>query len=235
MHRSFFIAGAVPLNAPGNNEGPSTLTPVQKEALLTFLGIPVELRFTPPTLRNSYIKYKACINASQAMSGLRANKEWPTHLEEQGVEYWVPIFVDLVNIFIAKSQFYSSWKIPFGRAQNYPQMKSWLEDNSDCESESEIWAETKNSDHYTLLDLAQWLNKKDAVKGKKPAIASSSKEKKSAGSKEKRKKERRMTQRIHLMERRQRQRQRPRQRQSLRESLLSKSCTLCTVTSSCKL
>ncbi|KIJ89599.1 hypothetical protein K443DRAFT_15955 [Laccaria amethystina LaAM-08-1] len=113
------------------------------------------------------------------------------HLQEHGVEHWIPVFVDLVNVFIAKSQFYSSWKGSFSRAQKYPQMKSWLDADSDAESDSEVWAETKDPDYYTLADLAEWLKRKDVVKGKKPAVASSSAGKKSVGKQEKRKKERR--------------------------------------------
>jgi hypothetical protein len=101
--------------------------------------------------------------------------------------------VDLVNVFIAKSQFYSSWKGSFSCAQKHPQMKSWLDANSDAESDSEVWAETKDPDYYTLADLAEWLKRKDVVKGKKPAVASSSAGKKSVGKQEKRKKERKMS------------------------------------------
>jgi hypothetical protein len=150
VHHSLLISG----QSSGRvaSEGPSSLTMVQKEALLTFLGISTDLHSLPPTLRNTYMKYKALINASKPMQGLRSSQEWTDHLDEHGVEHWVPVFVDLVNVFIAKSQFYSSWKGLFSRAQNYPQMKAWLDANSDAESDSEIWAETKDTDNYTIVD-----------------------------------------------------------------------------------
>ena len=173
------------------SEGPSTLTTVQKEALLTFLGISTDLHALAPTLRNNYMKYKALINASKPMQGLRSSKEWTDHLDEHGVEHWIPIFIDLVNIFIAKSQFYSSWKGLFSRAQNYPQMKSWLDADSDADSDSEVWAETKDLDHYTMLDLAEWLKRKDVAKGKKAAVTSGGK--KSVVKQEKKKKERKVS------------------------------------------
>jgi hypothetical protein len=123
------------------------------------------------------------------MQGLRSSKAWTEHFEELGVEHWVPIYVDLVNIFITKSQFYSGWKANFMNAQSYPEMKAWLNNDSDCDSDSELWGETKNVDDYSFVDLASWLKKRDAVKGKKPAIASSS-----AGiKKEKRKQDKRET------------------------------------------
>jgi hypothetical protein len=67
----------------------------------------------------------------------------------------------------------------------YPKMIAWLDDASDCDSDSELWGETKDTDNYSLGDLKDWLGKKDVVKGKKPAATDSS-----AGKKEKRKKER---------------------------------------------
>ena len=172
------------------SEGPSTLTTVQKEALLTFLGISTDLHSLAPTLRNTYLKYKTLINASKTMQGLRTSQEWADHLDEHGVERWIPVFVDLVNVFIAKSQFYSSWKGLFSRAQNYAQMKAWLDESSDAESDSEVWAESKDPDHYTIADLAEWLKRKDAAKGKRSAGASSGGGKKSGVKQEKRKKER---------------------------------------------
>jgi hypothetical protein len=169
-------------------EGPSTLPIKHKEALLTFVGIPTELpRLGPASLRTAYAKFKVLTNSSTKMQGLRSNKEWTEHLEDLGVEAWVPNFVDLVQIFIAKSQFYSGWKPNFQNAQSYPDMKAWLNDDSDCDSDSELWGTSKNADDYSFVDLASWLTKKDEVKAKKPAIASSS-----AGiKKEKRKKDKR--------------------------------------------
>jgi len=154
------------------------------------LGIPTDLQHLgPPSLRTAYIKFKAIIKATKAMHGLRTNKAWADHLEDFDMEYWIPIFTDLVNIFIAKSQFYSTWKATFMPAQSYHQMKAWLEENSDCESDSEVWGDTKNADDYSFADLASWLNRKDVAKGKKSAIAGSSSGKKSAtAAKEKKKK-----------------------------------------------
>ena len=168
---SYLIAGQ---SSGRTSEGPSTLSTNQKEALLTFLGIDTDLQNLSFTLRNTYKKYKAIVNATKSIQGLRTKREWAEHLEDHGVELWIPTFVDLVNVFKAKSQYYSIWKPAFTRVQQYPQMKSWLDENSDCESDSEIWAESKDPDDYTFGDLTKWLNQKDVVKGKKPAVASSS-------------------------------------------------------------
>jgi hypothetical protein len=134
-------------------KGPSTLSVQHKEALLTFLGIPTELpNLGLPSLHTAYAKFKVLTNSSSQMQGLRSSKAWTEHLEELGVEHWVPIYVDLVNIFIAKSQFYSGWKANFMNAQSYPKMKAWLNNDSDCDSDSELWGETKNVDDYSFVD-----------------------------------------------------------------------------------
>ena len=90
------------------------------------MGISTDLHSLALTLHNTYLKYKTLINASKTMQGLQTSQEWADHLDEHGVECWAPDFVDLVNVFIAKSQFYSSWKGLFSRAQNYSQMKGGL-------------------------------------------------------------------------------------------------------------
>lgn len=170
---------ARPSLAPTPFKGPSTLTDLHKEALLTFLRIPTELPSLSDTLRNNYKKYLACVDASQAFKGLRLNEKWADHLEEFGLEPWVPIYIDLLNIFISKTQFYSTWQILFRRVQKFPQMIEWLEKKEDDgSSDSEIWAEKKRPDFYTLADLTDWMDKKDVVKGKKPAVAARSSEKK---------------------------------------------------------
>ncbi|KAF8951729.1 hypothetical protein BDZ97DRAFT_1909735 [Flammula alnicola] len=149
--------------------GPSSLASFD-EALLTFLGIPTELpNLGPASLRTAYAKYK----------GLRTSQEWTDHLDEHGIEHWVPIYVDL-------SQFYSGWKEPFKRVQAYPRMTAWLDDHPNCESDLDIWGESKKSDDYSFVDLVSWLDKKDVAKEKKPVVASPRAVKKSV-KKEKRK------------------------------------------------
>ncbi|KAF8961578.1 hypothetical protein BDZ97DRAFT_1664120 [Flammula alnicola] len=184
MVRSLPIAGP---SSPASFDGPSPLPLAHKEALLTFLGIPTELpNLGPASLRTAYAKYKVLIHASKPMQGLRTSQEWTDHLDEHGIEHWVPIYVDLVNVFIAKSQFYSGWKEPFKRVQAYPRMTAWLDDHPNCESDLDIWGESKKSDDYSFVDLVSWLDKKDVAKEKKPVVASPRAVKKSV-KKEKRK------------------------------------------------
>lgn len=191
MRQPSIVAGAS--DSPGSNEGPSTLSVKHKEALLTFLGIPTELRkLGPPSLRTAYTKYKVLTDSIKPMQNLRSSQEWADHLDDAGVEQpWIPIFVDLINIFIAKSQFYSSWKPAFTQVQEYSEMTAWLNNESDYESDSDLWEGTKNADDYTFADLISWAKKKGAAKGKRPAVAvaSSSAGQKAVGSgKDKKKK-----------------------------------------------
>ena len=177
---------------PASVDGPSPLSTLYKDALLTFLKIPTNLpSLGPASLRTAYAKFTVLTNAKTPMKGLRTSKDWVEHLDDQGVEPgWVPIYVDFTNIFIAKSQFYSGWKDPFLHAAAYLEMKAWLLDDPNCLSDEDLWLENKKTDEYNFVDLVNWLNKKDVVKGKKPAVASASVVKKSGlGKKDKKKKE----------------------------------------------
>ena len=180
---------ARPPSGPAPIKGSSNLSDSHKEALLSFLGISLELPSLSDSLRNTYKKYQACIAASQPIKGLRSSDAWAEHLEQFGLEPWVPLYIDLLNVFISKTQFYSTWQTPFKRVQKFSQMIEWLENDDNCPSDSDIWAEKKHPDDYSLADLTSWINKKEVVKGKKPAVATSSRGKKS----EKRKKERKVS------------------------------------------
>jgi hypothetical protein len=168
MHSGSSVARPSP--GPTPYKGPSTLTDLHKEALLLFLGISLELPTLSDSLRNTYKKYEVCVAASQVIKGLRLSNTWSDHLEEFGLEPWVPHYIELLNIFVSKTQFYSTWQTVFKQVQKFPQMVEWLENKEDCPLDSEIWTEEKHPDYYSLSDLISWINKKDVVKGKKPAV-----------------------------------------------------------------
>jgi hypothetical protein len=167
-----------PSPGPTPFKGPSTLTDLHKEALLIFLGISLKLPTLSDSLRNTYKKYQACVAASQVIKGLRSSKAWSDQLEEFGLEPWMPHYIDLLNIFVSKTQFYTIWQTAFKRARKFPQMVEWLENKEDCPLDSEIWTEEKHPDDYSLPDLISWNNMKDVVKGKKPAVVARSSGKK---------------------------------------------------------
>jgi hypothetical protein len=98
---------------------------------------------------------------------------------------WVPTIVNFIEIFIAKSQFYQFWKPLFSRAQEYPDMKDWLNNHRDRLPTKELWKlDAKRA--ITFSDLKKWLDDKDReveikkqnVKGKRKAPQSPPKLKK---------------------------------------------------------
>jgi hypothetical protein len=95
------------------HEGPFDFFTRHKEAFLTFLGISTKLPNQDLTLCTAYVKYKVLVSSAKKMLNLWSNQEWTDHLEEFGIEHWISVFADLSNIFIAKSQFYVSWKPSF--------------------------------------------------------------------------------------------------------------------------
>ena len=72
---------------------------------------------------------------------------------------WLPTIVHFIDIFVAKSQFYQIWKPMFSRAQEYPDMKDWLNQHKDRLSTKELWNEDNRT--LTFADLKKWLEEKD--------------------------------------------------------------------------
>lgn len=151
-----------PEAAVDNRAGPSTLPVLYKETLLTFLQIDTELPYLgQPGLRTTYAKYKEVARCSGIMNKLRSNPAWRDHLIQAGVdEGWRPVFIDLINIFIAKSQYYTKWQPPFAAAQKYREMVLWLENDDDALENGDLWDEELSSGAYTLVDLMRWTNQK---------------------------------------------------------------------------
>jgi hypothetical protein len=79
---------------------------------------------------------------------------------------------------VAKSQFYQFWRPMFSRAQEYPDMKDWLNEHEDQLSTKELW--NVNAERsLTFVDLKKWLEEKDrevdmkrVEKGKRKALQS---------------------------------------------------------------
>ncbi|KAF8962231.1 hypothetical protein BDZ97DRAFT_1623880, partial [Flammula alnicola] len=161
--------------------------------LLTFLEIDTALPYlgfpAVSVLRACFAKYKELDRVAETMEKLRNNDQWRRHIDQAGLEYWQPTFVDLVNIFVAKSQFYSVWKKHFKCAQKYLDMVEWLNDDPNGLSNEDLWGEEALS--FSFTDLSRWLDRKEATKGKKKEVVSSSKQsgsKENSGEKNKKKK-----------------------------------------------
>jgi len=73
---------------------------------------------------------------------------------------WVPNIVTFINIFIAKTQFYQVWKPTFLQAEEYPDMRDWLNEEEDFLAAEDLW-DMRGSQVLGFPDLKKWLDKKD--------------------------------------------------------------------------
>ena len=90
--------------------------------------------------------------------GLAKDSEWKAQFSD--THPWVPTIVHFIDIFVAKTQFYQFWKPMFLWAQEYPDMKDWLNQHKDQLSTKELWGEDAKHT-LTFSDLKQWLEVKD--------------------------------------------------------------------------
>lgn len=163
--------------------GPSKLSKENKALLLEYLGIDPELpSLGPPGLRSIYQKFKAITNSIPQVTALGRDAEWKSQFDDASP--WVPSVIAFIEIFVAKSQFYQFWKPLLSRAQEYPDMKDWLNQHKDRMSTKELWDIDSNRP-ITFPDLKKWLDDKDRAvdmkqdaKGKRKAPASPPKLKK---------------------------------------------------------
>jgi hypothetical protein len=138
--------------------GPSKLSKEDRDLLLEYLGIDIDLpSLGPAGLRSAYQKFKAITNASPKVMGIAKDAEWKAQFDD--AHPWIPTIVHFIDIFVAKSQFYQIWKPLFLRAQEYPIMKDWLNQHKDRLSTKELWNEDSRT--LTFADLKKWLEEKD--------------------------------------------------------------------------
>ena len=163
--------------------GPWKLSKEDKDLLLEYLGIDPDLpSLGPHGLCSAYQKFKAITNATPKVMGLAKDAEWKAQFGE--TRPWIPSIVHFIDISVAKSQFYQIWKPMFSRAQEYPDMKDWLNQHKDRLSAKELWSGDAKC-NLTFADLNKWLEEKDREvdkkqdeKGKRKASESPSKLKK---------------------------------------------------------
>jgi hypothetical protein len=148
--------------------------------ILEYLGIDTDLpSLGPPGLCSAYQKFKAITNATPKVMGLSKDAEWKAQFGD--AQPWIPTIVHFIDIFVAKSQFYQIWKPTLSRAQEYPDMKDWLNQHKDRVSTKELWNLDANRT-LTFADLKKWLDEKDREvdnrKGKRKVSESPLKSKK---------------------------------------------------------
>ncbi|EDR00454.1 uncharacterized protein LACBIDRAFT_334112 [Laccaria bicolor S238N-H82] len=118
--------------------GPSKLSKEHKALLLDYLGIDRDLAFLESSgLCSSYQKFKAIVDSTPKVMSLGKDEEWKAQFD--GAAVWVPNLVTFIEIFIAKSQFYQFGRPLFLRAQEYLEMRDWLDEAEDCLSTKDLW------------------------------------------------------------------------------------------------
>ena len=90
-----------------------------------------------PLLKKVAKSYSPVRNATPKVMALGKDAEWKSQFDNGAI--WVPSIITFLDIFIAKSQFYQKWKPLFLRAQEYPDMKDWLDEYEDCLSTEDLW------------------------------------------------------------------------------------------------
>jgi hypothetical protein len=121
-----------------------------KDKLIAVLEIPLELTdHKDPNLGYAWQKYKACLAAVKTCNTL-----WDSG-KLKGVFDKKPTQADIVGVFKGKTQWHLTYSKAFPRVSNFPQMVSWLEDQSDKLSDLELWGVAKSG--YTFSDLMEWL------------------------------------------------------------------------------
>ena len=82
--------------------------------------------------------------------GLSKDAEWKMQFYDGAA--WIPNIVEFIHIFLAKTQFYEVWKPAFPRAQEYPDMWDWLNEEEDCFATEDLW-ELRGSQVLVFPDL----------------------------------------------------------------------------------
>lgn len=146
-----------------------------------YLGLDINLPdLGPAGVFTAYKKYLQIISVKEATGSIRTSTAWVQYLEKNQHELsskWKPNYVDLINIFVSKSQFYEVWSTTLVNAVQFVDMFDWLTDSPTCLSNMKLWGEDKTA--YTFTDLKEWViraKEKGLRKGiKKERSAASSK------------------------------------------------------------
>jgi len=109
-----------------------------------------------PTLQVMYQHY-TCINEIYArVLDIVSEQTWPKELGK------APNQTDIVNLFVARTTWHNIYVKILPLVEEYEDMQAWLEENSDCKSDLQIWGVVKSK--YTIGDLTEWLQKQKSKK-----------------------------------------------------------------------
>src|SRR6266545_6498417 len=132
--------------------GPSKLSKEDKDSLLEYLGIDTNLPYIATNLHTAYKKHVAISTSTQKVLSLSQDQEWQALMDPHP---WNVSLKDFIDIFVAKSQYYGTWKQIFEEAECFPAMRDWLALEDDRKSDKAIWGEIKST--YSFEDLRTWI------------------------------------------------------------------------------
>lgn len=103
------------------------------------------------SLRLSYQKYLAILSTKKRIESMIDNGTWTLDL---------PSEIDIIEIFISKSVYYRSYPTTFGKMDQHPRLRRWLEDENDTPSDYSVWGFTRAPN---FGDLTRYLSEPEAT------------------------------------------------------------------------
>jgi hypothetical protein len=141
------------------NPQPSSSTQDESRSqIVALLQIPAPLLVCPTNvdLRLAYAKYQGYLKANAKMYQMVANGSW-TMKTLTGVE--------LIEVFVSKSVWHSSYSKLFPKVKNFALLQKWLENAKDAPSSLDVFGAEKQT--YTFKDLKDVLETLEAARAKK--------------------------------------------------------------------
>lgn len=93
-----------------------------------------------------------------------------SELQRQG-QYRNVKLIDISNLFVKKTAFYTNWHKYFPQVRHYPAMEAWLLGLEDAPETVDLWGD--DNEKRSFEDLRKWLEEKDGKnkgKGKQKAV-----------------------------------------------------------------
>jgi hypothetical protein len=140
---------------------PNTINPF-KQSILDQLGIPATLADNTESihvgLHRAYKKYKAYLEACRTYDQMMADGTWT------GAKLTK---VDLIQLFMSRSFYYSHYQKYFSKVANYPILMEWLEnDSEERPRDKDVWGANMVKSSYNFADLEKFY-KDQGKKGKR--------------------------------------------------------------------
>ena len=129
-----------------------------RDHIISILNIPAHLLDRSTTsLRVSYAKYLAYLEAQKSLAKVVGDGKWPLPKK--------PTSENLIEVFISKSSFFKNYAPNFSRVEDYPALHLWLKNDKDIPTDMNAWGFQKNV--YQFKDLEAYFEHADNADKKK--------------------------------------------------------------------